>query len=92
MTDKCRPNQKPSRKLEDTCISRMYASVYGDGHVELTYVTAHTNHQPGQSEDAYLPLPSSSREEIALKLTNGIPPERIMEGITISYMYTHVHM
>ena len=57
----------------------MYASVYGDGHVELTYVTAHTN-QPGPSEDAYLP---STREEIALNLANGIPPERIMEGINI---------
>ena len=65
----------------------MYASVYGDGHVELTYVTGHTNHQPGPSEDAYLPLPSSTREEIALKLANGIPPERIMEGILPLYVH-----
>ncbi len=67
----------------------MYASVYGDGHVELTYVTAHTNHQPGSSEDAYLPLSTNTREEIALKLANGIPPERIMEGIII-YYYRYV--
>lgn len=65
----------------------MYASVYGDGHIELTYVTAHTNHQPGPSEDAYLPLSTSTREEIALKLANGIPPERIMEGIYHNLLY-----
>jgi len=45
------------------------------------YVTAHTNHQPGPGEDAHLPLPKSIREEIAIKLSNGIPPERIMEGM-----------
>ena len=44
------------------------------------YVTAHTNHKSGPSEDAYLPLPRSTREEIAIKLANGIPCERTMEG------------
>lgn len=72
-----------SRKLNDLCISRMYASVYCDGHVEVTYVTAHTNHIPGASDDAHLPLPESVRQEIALKLANGIPAERIMEGTTL---------
>lgn len=62
----------------------MYASVYRDGHIELTYVTGHTNHKPGPTEDGYLPLSSSTREEIALKLANGVPPERIMEGITVA--------
>ena len=28
----------------------------------------------------YLPLPKSIREEIAIKPSNGIPAERIMEG------------
>ena len=65
----------------------MYASVYGDGHVEVTYVTAHTNHQPGPSEDTYLPLSTSTREEITLKLANGIPPDRIMEDINILLPY-----
>ena len=59
----------------------MYANKYDDDHVDVTYVSAHTNHKPGPSEDAYLPLPSSTRQEIALKLANGIPAERIMEGI-----------
>ena len=38
------------------------------------------NHVLGPSEDAYIPLPKSVREEIALKLSRGIPPDRIMEG------------
>ena len=62
---------KGSRKLEDMCISRMYANVFDDGHVNVTYVTAHTNHMPGLREVAYLPLPNSTRQEIALKLANG---------------------
>ena len=81
LTEKRRPNQKKSRKLDDVCISRMYANVFDDGHVNVTYVTAHTNHKPGPPEDAYLPLPNGTRQEIALKLANGIPPERIMEGV-----------
>ena len=28
----------------------------------------------------YLPLPKSVKDEIAIKLSNGIPAERIMEG------------
>ena len=43
-------------------------------------MTGHTNHQPGPHEDMYLPLPKSIREEIAIKLSSGIPAERIMEG------------
>lgn len=58
----------------------MYVDIKNDGHVKVTYVSAHTNHKPGPSEDAFLPLPKSVREEIALKLSHGIPPERIMEG------------
>ena len=76
-----RPHQKDTKKLNDTCISRMNVDYYGDGHVTVMYVTAHTNHQPGPREDAHLPLPKSIREEIAIKLSNGIPPERIMEGM-----------
>ena len=59
----------------------MNVDYYGDGHVTVMYVTAHTNHQPGPREDAHLPLPKRIREEIASKLSNGIPPERIMEGM-----------
>ena len=42
--DKKRPHQKDTRKLNDTCISRIYADYYNDGHVTVTHITAHTNH------------------------------------------------
>ena len=78
---KKRPHQKDTRKLNDTCISRIYVNCYNDGHVTVTHVTAHTNHQPGHHEDMYLPLPKSIKDEIAIKLSNGIPAEKIMEGM-----------
>ena len=42
-----RPHQKETRKLNDTCIPRIYVDYYNDGHVTVTHITAHTNHQPG---------------------------------------------
>ena len=76
---KC-PHQKDTRKMNDICISRMYIDYHEDCQVMVMHVTAHTNNQPGPREDMYLPLPKSTWEEIAIKLSNGIPTERIMEG------------
>jgi len=59
----------------------MYVDHYTDGHVTATHVTAHSNHKPGPHEKTYLPLPNSAKFAVAVKLSNGIPPERIMEGI-----------
>ena len=87
---KKRPHQKDTRKLNDTCISRIYVDYYNDGHVTVTHITAHTNHQPGHHEDMYLPLPKSIKDEIAIKLSNGISAERIMEGtcqLVCTYTY-----
>ena len=75
-----RPHQKPTRKLSMVCISRMYVNEYIDGHVEVTYITAHTNHELGAIELPHLPLPNSVRTEVALKVSKGIPPERIQNG------------
>ena len=47
---------------------------------EVKYVSAHSNHTIGPSEDAFLPLPASTKEEIAMKLALGISIERIMDG------------
>ena len=69
----------------------MYVDSYGDGRVTVMYVTAHTNHQPGSCEDDYLPLPKSVHEEIAIKLSSGIPPERIMEGTVQAKFRQHVY-
>ena len=75
-----RPHQKPSRKLGAVCISRMYVTELQSGTVQVMYVSAHSNHETGPTEDAFIPLPASTRETIAMKLSVGIPIERIMEG------------
>lgn len=58
----------------------MYATEFKDGHVEVKYISAHTGHELGMPELPHLPLPNSVKEEIAVKINMGIPPERIMEG------------
>ena len=75
-----RPHQKPSRKLNDMCISRMYVTKFKAGNIEVKYIFAHSNHTIGPSEDAFLPVPTSTKEEIAIKLSLGISIERIMDG------------
>ena len=72
-----RPNQRPTRKLNGTCISRMYVNEFLDGHVEVSYIKGHTGHELGVCE---LSIPASTRETVAMKISLGIPAERIMEG------------
>ena len=88
-TSKVRPHQKTSRKLDACCISRMYVTEFTDGHIEVKYISAHTAHELGTSELPHLPLPKGVKEEVALKISMGIPSERIMEGIYIC-MYSTV--
>ena len=59
----------------------MYVNEYHDNHVEVDYVSAHTNHELGAKEMPYLPLPSSVKEEVAEKVNIGIPSQRIIQGI-----------
>ena len=77
-----RLHQRSSRKLNATCISRMYADKFLDDHVEVTYITAHTGHELGTCQLPYLPIPQSVKESVAIKLSQGIPAERIMDGNT----------
>ena len=79
-TEKKRLNQKPLRKLNAVCLSRMYVNEYYDNHVEVDDVSAHTNHELGAKEMPYLPLPSSVKE-VAEKVNIGIPSQRILKGI-----------
>ena len=74
--------KKPSQKLYDVCISRIYAIVHGrNGTVKVMYIPAHTNHTLSIKDEAkHLPLPVSTRNEIAAKLQCGISVNRIMEG------------
>lgn len=48
--------------------------------MDVTYIPTHTNHEPGVAESKYLPLPSSIKDSISVKLQDGIPVERIMDG------------
>ena len=82
-TSQKRPNQKLTRKLNTLCLSRMYVDEYMDGHVQVKYITAHTNHQLGATELPFLPLPKSIREEAASKVNKGIPSERILKGMVM---------
>ena len=58
----------------------MYVTEYLDCRVEVKYISAHSSHDLGTTELPYLPLPKGVKEEVAIKLSLGIPPERIMEG------------
>ena len=58
----------------------MYVDEYVDGHVEVKFITAHTNHELGATELPFLPFPKGIREEVALKVNKSIPPERILKG------------
>ena len=80
LTNTKRPNQRPSRKLNDTCTSRMYVNEFGDGHVEVTYLAGHTGHELGPCELPHLSVPASTKDAVAIKLSLGIPADRIMEG------------
>ena len=44
LTTKKRPNQRASRNLNDTCISRMYVTEHMDGKVEVKFISAHSGH------------------------------------------------
>ena len=78
-TKEVRPHQKESRKLDSTCISRLYVNEHEDGRVSVKYISAHT-HELGNGELKYLPLPESTKQDVATKISLGVPAERILEG------------
>ena len=56
----------------------MYVDEHEDGHVSVTYISAHT-HELGPQELKHVPLSGSTKEEVAVKLTLGVPPGRILD-------------
>ena len=66
----------------------MYVNNFHDGHVKVEYIPAHTNHTLGQDELKHLPLPISTKEEVAMKLSLGVPPTRILNGKCINAIHT----
>ena len=79
-TKEKRPHQKDSRKMGKTCISRMYVNEFRNGHVKVRYIQAHTGHELGSCEIKHLPLPESTKQVVATKLSLRIPSERMLEG------------
>ena len=43
-------------------------------------ISAHTGHDLGPQELKYLPLPSSTKQEVSMKISMGITAERILSG------------
>lgn len=87
LSTKKRPLQKSSRKINQHCLAGMYVDYFKDGHLEVIYISAHFGHKLGPSELPYLPLPKSTKQTVALKLSQGIPAERIIEGLFLCSYY-----
>ena len=79
-TSKTRPHQKASRKLNSTCLSRMYVDLHSNKHVTVKYVAAHTGHTLEAAELQFLPLPQSTKDTVSFKLLQGVPTKRILQG------------
>ena len=58
----------------------MYVNNFEDGHMEVDYIPAHTGHTLSHSELKHLPIPANTKEEVAIKLSLGINPSRILNG------------
>ena len=73
--------QKETRKLNCTCISRMYVDQLQSGKVAVCYVSAHIGHELGPQELRYLLLPKSTKEEVSMKMSMGVPAQNILQGV-----------
>ena len=86
--------KRESRKINAVCISRMYVTLKASGTVVVNYISSHTNHDLSLAQVKFLPLPKDTKDSIAIKLTLGIPIDRIMDGTSKHYStctYTYVH-
>lgn len=84
-----RPRQKPSRKLGAVCTSRMYVTELQSGRVQVKYISAHSNHDIGPTEDSFVSLPASTKEGITMKLSVEAPIQRIMDGNMTTSLCMH---
>ena len=75
-----KPHQKPTRKVGVHCVSRMHVDEMVNGKYMVKFISFHTGHDIGPSELPYIPLPSSTKDEIALKLSKGVTCEWVVEG------------
>lgn len=66
------------------------------GEVNVKYIATHSGHDLSDKEMIHLPVPASTRQCIAQKLLNGIPIDRILDGMyeaisitSLIIIYTH---
>ena len=85
--------RRESRKINAVCISRMYVTRQSSGAVGVKYISSHTNHDLSLAQVKFLPLPKDTKDSIAIKLSLGIPIDRIMDG-TLKYnnFYSYIHV
>ena len=50
----------------------MHVDEMVNGKYMVKFISSHTSHDIGPSELPYIPLPSSTKDEIALKLSKGV--------------------
>lgn len=50
------------------------------GEVKVTYISSHCGHDLSKKEISHLPVPKSTKQSIAQKLSDGIPIDRILDG------------
>ena len=69
----------------------MYVDEHMNGRVSVHYVSTHMGHELGPQELKYLLPPESTKEEVSVKISMGIPPERILKGNhTIHFLYMYM--
>ncbi len=45
----------------------------------MKYISAHTDHDLGPQE-LKIPLPKGTKDQVAKKISAGVPPDRILQG------------
>lgn len=75
-------NDPTKRKPEKLIVhvSQRCMLTNSDGNISVTYISAHTGHDLGPQELKFLPLPQSTKEAVSMKISQGIPTERILKG------------
>lgn len=58
----------------------MYVDQLKNGTIAVEYVSAHTGHDLGPEEIKHLPLPKSIKNDVSMKISLGIPSQRILQG------------
>ena len=66
----------------------IYATVDSStGAVEVSYIATHTNHELGVNEPKHLQLSNTIKESMSIKLQEGLPIKRIMDGMTFKSIH-----